>query len=136
MPRPDPEQLILAWLEGVPKRYRDTLVCQWIFMTCNDSDELVLSGDEAWRSFRKKLLEPDFPLRRVARLLTIRSLFSFLLDYLSADAHAASRDDGADRTLPSLDAVQYLRANQLFRELAEADLSDAALQMWLQDLDA
>ena len=75
----DPEQLILSWLDEIPKKYRDILVGQYIFMTCTESGDLVLSGDAAWQYFRKKMTEPDFPLRRVARLLTTRSLLSFLL---------------------------------------------------------
>ena len=131
----DPEQLILSWLDEIPKKYRDTLVCQYIFMTCTDSGDLVLSGDEAWQYFRRKLLEPDFPLRRVARLLTTRSLLSFLLDYFSVDAHGETLGNGSAKTLPSIDVLQYLRADQHFRKMVETGLSDAALQEWLLDLE-
>jgi hypothetical protein len=132
----DPEQLILSWLDEIPKKYRDTLVGQYIFMTCTESGDLVLSGDAAWQYFRKKQTEPDFPLRRVARLLTTRSLLSFLLDFFSADAHGENLANGSAKTLPSLDAVQYLRAGQHFRKMAEMGLSDAALQEWLLDLES
>lgn len=135
MTQSDPEQLILSWLEELPKRYRDQLVCQYIFMTCTESNDLALSGDEAWQYFRKKLIEPDFPLRRVARLLTTRSLLTFLLDFFSADAHGEQVTNQSARDLPSLDAIQYLRAGLHFREMAETGLSDAVLQEWLLDLD-
>lgn len=131
----DPEQLILSWLDEIPKKYRDILVGQYIFMTCTESGDLVLSGDAAWQYFRKKMTEPDFPLRRVARLLTTRSLLSFLLDSFSADTHGENLANGSAATLPSLDAVQYLRASQHFRKMAEMGLSDAALQEWLLDLE-
>ena len=104
-------------------------------MTCTESDDLVLSGDDAWQYFRKKLMEPDFPLRRVARLLMTRSLLTFLLDFFSADADGENLANGSAKTLPSLDAVQYLRAGQHFRQMVESELSDAALHKWLLDLE-
>ena len=135
MSKYDPEQLVISWLDELPKRCRDALVYQWIFMTCTESDDLVLSGDDAWQYFRKKLMEPDFPLRRVARLLMTRSLLTFLLDFFSADADGENLANGSAKTLPSLDAVQYLRASQHFRQMVESELSDAALQEWLLDLE-
>jgi hypothetical protein len=136
MSKYDPEQLVLSWLDELPKRYRDALVCQWIFMTCTESDDLVLSGDDAWQYFRKKLIEPDFPLRRVARLLTTRSLLTFLLDCFSADAFGGNLVNGSVKIVPSLDALQFLRIGQHFRKMAETDLSDVVLQEWLQDLES
>ena len=135
MSKYDPEQLVISWLDELPKRCRDALVYQWIFMTCTESDDLVLSGDDAWQYFRKKLMEPDFPLRRVARLLMTRSLLTFLLDFFSADSDGENLANGSAKTLPSLDAVQYLRAGQHFRQMVESELSDAALHKWLLDLE-
>lgn len=111
------------------------LVSQSIFMTCSVSDDLVLSGDQAWQYYKKKLTETDFPLRRVARLLTARSLLTFLLDCLSADVHGDYSSSGAERTVPSIDALQFLRAGQQFRALVATDLSDDVLQDWLADME-
>ena len=105
-------------------------------MTCTESDDLVLSGDNAWQYFRKKLLEPDFPLRRVARLLTTRSLLTFLLDCFSADALGGNLVDVSVKSVPSLDALQFLRIGQHFQKMAETNLSDSVLQEWLQDLES
>jgi hypothetical protein len=131
----DPEQLILSWLDQMPKKHRDTLVSQYIFMTCTDSGDLALSGDEGWQYFRKMLTEPDFPLRRVARLLTTRSLLSFVLDLPSANAHWENLPNESDKTMTSLDAAQYLRAGQHFQKMIQSDLSDAAISEWLLDLE-
>ena len=105
-------------------------------MTCTESDDLFQSGDDAWQHFRKKLIEPDFPLRRVARLLTTRSLLTFLLDRFSADALGGNLVNGSVKFVPSLDALHFLRIGQHFRKMAETDLSDAVLQEWLQDLES
>lgn len=131
MAKPAPDQLLLAWLAEMPLRHRDTLLSRYIFMTCSDSADLVLSGEEAWRYFVKQLLKPDFPLRRVARLLEARTILAFLLDILSTDSQEPTLAEGSAVALPSIDAAQFQRAAHHLRTLAAAELADEALQEWL-----
>ena len=129
-----PDQLLLSWLSDLPQRHRETLVRRYIFMTSADSADFSLSGEAAWQHFKKQLLEPEFPLRRVARLLMARVLLTFLLERFCSDFQQTSLSVENADTLPSFDAAHLLRASQHLHELCETELSDAALQDWLMFL--
>lgn len=126
-----PDQLLLSWLNALPQRHREALAHRYVFMTSNDTADFCLSGGDAWRYFEKRLLEPDFPLRRVARLLIARDLLNFILACSSSDVLQTLLSDETVNLLPSLDNAQFLRAGQHLRELCQAGLSDAALEDWL-----
>jgi hypothetical protein len=134
MPVTSPELLLLNWLEELPKTIADTLVARYLFMISANSEDFVLRGEEAWKYFKHLLTEPDFPLRRVARLLTLRAQFSFLLELSDSNNLVSLPPTGQDANLYPLDSAQILRARQRWRKFCESGLSDAALQSWLLDM--
>ena len=74
----DPEQAFANWFENLPPGQRQTLAYLHLLMTSANSNDFALTHEEALVRFQRMLHAPDFPLRRAARLLMIRSVFSFL----------------------------------------------------------
>jgi len=130
----NPDKLLLQWLDDIPVWQREALATHYIFMTSSDSGDFSMSGVEAWRKFKNLLIQPEFPLRRVSQLLTVRALFTFLLEFSDSESFPLSYSAlGAGDAYP-FDAIQFLRICKHWRDLCQTGLSDVALKNWLQDL--
>lgn len=126
-----PDLLLLKWLNELPLLQRYSLVKRYVFMTSGNSADFTDSGEEAWRYFKADLTAADFPLRRVSRLLVVRSLFTFLLESSEAGGLSGSPFPQGNENLVSLDSARYLQLCQRWRTLCQTKLSDAALRDWL-----
>ena len=134
MDKETPDNLLLQWLRDVPSWQKEALVSHYIFMTSFDSGDFALTGEDSWRYFENRLTKPEFPLRRVSQLLTIRALFTFLLEFSDSNTFPLpTAVEEADKFYP-FDAAQFLRTCKRWQELCQTGLSDVALQNWLIDL--
>ncbi|MEA3544749.1 MAG: hypothetical protein U9R69_05945 [Thermodesulfobacteriota bacterium] len=134
MNREAPDKLLLQWLGGIPVWQREALASHYIFMTSSDSGDFAFNGDEAWCHFEARLNRPEFPLRRVARLLTVRSLFTFLLEFSDPGTFPVPHPNGAGDEFYPFDSAQFLRSCNRWSDLCQTGLSDKALQEWLLSL--
>jgi len=133
----NPEYILLKWFDTLPPSQRQTLAYLYILMTSGNSGDFAMTGEEAVRHFQMLVATPDFPLRRVARLVSIRGVFSFL--FFDADfvqryvtLHPAPTE-GAP--LP-ISRYQWLRSTVQWRRLSERVLSDNVLHGWLKNLNS
>lgn len=126
-----PEQITLRWLNELPPMVSHILVMRFILMTSQDSGDFALSGQESREHFARFLGEPDFALRRLARILTVRSVFNFILEQ-EDEFFSACSSDSSDVNLPSFDAAQILRVQKSWRDLCRHRLSNEQLVVWLQ----
>ena len=123
-----PDKLLLNWLSELPPWLRRSLSQRYIFMTCVDSAELTLFGDDAWSHLSILLEKSDFPMRRVARLLSVRTIFTFLLELSDSEISSIFFiPDGVDHSFP----LVLVRARKQWRDLCKSELSDTALKDWL-----
>lgn len=74
-----PDAAFDAWFDGLSADQRERLSVFYHFMTGSTFDDFFLAGPAALQRFEQFRAAPDFPLRRVGRLLRIRSTFSFIL---------------------------------------------------------
>jgi len=134
MDRKAPDKLVLEWLGEIPLWQRDALVTHYVFMTSPDSGHFALSGVEAWHHFKTLMTQPEFPLRRVALILSVRALFTFLLEFSEPGTFpVASQNNNVDEIYP-FDSIQFLRSCKHWRQLCQEGLSDGAIQEWLLSL--
>jgi len=134
MEKEAPDKLLLQWLDAIPIWQREALALHYVFMTSSDSGDFSLTGVEAWQKFNFLLIQPEFPLRRVSQLLTIRSIFTFLLEFSDSNTFPLPPSVVGDAKSYPFDGVQFLRICKHWRELCQAGLSDIALRDWLADL--
>jgi len=129
-----PDKLLLQWLGEIPLWQREALARHFIFMTSSDSGDFAFDGAEALRHFEASLIKAEFPLRRVAYVLTARTLFTFVLQF-SAPGTFPVAHPGGDCGAPfPFDSAQFLRSCQRWQNLCQSGLSDGALQEWLISL--
>jgi len=129
--RDTPEQVLLLWLDELPLWLREALVKHYNFMAGVNTAEFVFSEEEAWSHLKVHLTEPEFPLRRVARLLTVRALLTFLLELSEPNSLLeASPAENID-SLRAFEAAQLLRTRNDWDKLCRDDLSDVILHEWL-----
>ncbi len=126
-----PDLLLLQWLQELGQNQQEVLALRYVFMSSVDSAEFAFTGPEALQHFIKLLAEPEFPLRRVARLLSIRGVFTFLLDTLSLGVLSEVSCLPESNNLHSLESAKFLRGRQHWQQLCQTGLSDSALQDWL-----
>jgi len=126
-----PDIAILTWLEKLTKGLRDTLVRRYIFMSSAKSDDFAMNAGEALHHFRSQIRQPDFPLRCVAQLLTVRAFFSFLLYQPDLEEEWIFELGN----LSSLDTARFYHARVEWERLCQHELSDDSIRYWLQELN-
>lgn len=122
-----PEQAVLAWLDRCEPSVGACIVRNYIFMTSCRSDDFALDENEALQWFRYQLIQADFPQRRLARVLCVRGLFSFLLKLATLDVRGEK--------LRSIHYAHQLKAHQSWQQLCQEQLTDECLMDWLEDLE-
>ena len=127
----DPEQAFANWFENLPPGQRQTLAYLHLLMTSATGNDFALTPEEALTRFQTLLRTPDFPLRRAARLLMIRSVFSFLLSDVDFMLRQLAGSPRIERDLLPISPFQWLRSAALWRRLCCGELSDASLHDWL-----
>jgi len=131
MDREAPDKLLLQWLDGIPTWQKEALASHYLFMNSTDSGDFAFNGAEAWRHFESSFHRAEFPLRRVAFLLTVRALFTFLLEFSDPKIFLVPPPSGNSDEIYSFESAQFFRNCHRWRELCQTGLSDGALQEWL-----
>ncbi|NLV24550.1 MAG: hypothetical protein GXY54_07165 [Deltaproteobacteria bacterium] len=127
----------MKWFDTLPPGQRQTLAYLYILMTSTNSGDFAMIGEEAVRHFQMFVSTPDFPLRRVARLVSIRGVFSFL--FFDADfvqRYVALHPAPAGGAPLPISRYQWLRSTAQWRRLAERVLADNVLHGWLRSLNS
>lgn len=123
-----PEYAILSWLESCEQNVAFFLVRNYIYMMSHKSDDFVLDDAESLAHFRCLMTQTDLPQRRVARVLCVRTLFSFVFDY--------SMQETTDEKTSSIQLAHYLKAHQHWQRLVKDSLSDDTIAEWLRQLES
>ena len=128
--RVTPERALLNWLEQLSDGLPEALIRGYILMSSPTSDEFALTDEEASSWFHHQIAAPDFPLRRVARILSVRTMFHFLLyqPYLESQWLV---DVG---NLHYLHSARFHQARRRWEQLLQQELSDQNLMNWLTEL--
>ena len=127
----DPEQAFANWFENLPPGQRQTLAYLHLLMTSANSNDFALTHEEALARFQRLLHTPDFPLRRAARLLMIRSVFSFLFSDVDFMVRHLAGSPHIEQDLLPISPFQWLRSAALWQKLCGGELSDDSLHDWL-----
>lgn len=130
----EPEQQLLAWFETLPIWQQRTLAHLYTMMTSSNTAYFALDGDEALRHFRNVVSMPDFPVRRVARLLQVRSVFSFVFYDVEFVRRYMLDNPGLSNREVDVAPHSWDRCAANWRKLCATQLSDASLHCWLMQL--
>lgn len=134
-PADDPERLFVAWFVALPLWQRQALAYCYFLMTSNRSDDFAMDGAESLQRFHLLLGSPDFPIRRITRLLSVRGVFGFLYSNFDfARQFVLDRITDANGKTVSLGEHQWSRGATRWKRLCSQGLSDEALHAWLTRL--
>ena len=132
----NPECHFWIWFDSLPAWQRQTLAKLYIVMTSSNNADFILSGKESLDRFEIDTRTPDFEIRRVARLLTIRSLFSFLLSDISYIQNFFTKHPADEHDAPvSLSTYQWKQIAEKWKLLCTGSLSDSALHNWMYNIN-
>ena len=125
--RQTPAFALWSWLEQQPADLKAGLVKCYILMCSPTSAEFVLNDEEALNLFYRQIMERDLPIRRIARLLTVRSIFSFLL----RGNGTTGLINGLAVDTSDITTARFYRAQTEWDKLCANQLTDASLLQWL-----
>jgi len=131
----NPDEAFERWFESMPVVHRGQLSLLFFFLTGERTDDFFLSDQEALRRFSLFCSRPDFPVRRVARLLLIRSVFSFVLrseDSIERFLELMPRSMRSE--VVPIEGFQWLRTLAAWDRLCKTVLSDESLHRWLESI--
>ncbi len=132
-----PDAAFDAWFDGLSADQRERLSVFYHFMTGSTFDDFFLAGPAALRRFEQLRAAPDFPLRRVARLLQIRSTFSFILLAARESKYLPQLPPSLLPLASSLQAdPHWAQAGVSWQRLCDSVLNDEVLADWLATLHA
>ena len=90
----NPTAAFLSWFGTIPMLHRQSLARLFFLFTTTNSGDFSLSPAVALERFNHYILSPDFTLRRVVRLVMIRSVFDLILDNRERIEHAGNEMAG------------------------------------------
>jgi len=127
-----PENRFLLWLDGLPRWISIALIKNYLFMSGNDCSEFILTDEQAYNFIRSRLTASEFPLRRVSRLLTLRTMLTFLFDSADSDTLFSFLPTPQSKDFPPFNAAQLLHTRKSWDKLCQDELSDSSLKRWLK----
>jgi hypothetical protein len=130
----EPEQQFLTWFATLPLWQQRTLAHLYTMMSSPNTAYFALDGDEALRHFRNVVSMPDFPVRRVARLLHVRAVFSFVFYDVEFVRRYMLDNPGLNHGAVDVAPHHWDRCAANWRKLCTTQLSDATLHCWLMQL--
>ena len=120
----DAEHALLAWLKGCDQGVASYLLRHYFFMTSHKSEDLLLDEEALLSRFEHVLTLPDFPQRRLARLLCVRTLFCFLLE--------SGNSQAVNQKICSIHCGYQIKARERWRRFSQHHLTDEMLAQWLR----
>ncbi len=141
----DPTEYVLDWFYGLPPGHREQLARTYWTIAGNDVNNVFLSGDEVVEKFEAVILQPDFPIRRIARLVQLRAMIDFIFEYfhnlelfsLSQAFSFVSLEQEGDTNVGvvSFGDKQWERDIRNWQSLWVNELSNDALDAWLHNMN-
>ena len=128
MCHPDPELAILSWLKACDQNVSFFLLRHYFFMTSERSDDFVLDAAASLTRFQHLLTLPEFPQRRLARILHVRTLFSFIFDHYTITPPQ-------NHKVSSINHAYQVKAKQSWEAVCREFLPDDVLKNWLLNLE-
>lgn len=130
----EPEQRFLSWFNSVPVWQQRTLAHLHTMMTSPNTAYFALDGDEALRHFYNVVTMPDFPVRRVARLLQVRGVFSFVFYDVEFVRRYMLDNPNLQEGAVDIAPHHWDQCAATWRELCATQLNDASMHHWLMRL--
>ncbi len=131
----NPDEAFERWFESMPVPHRGQLCLLFFFLTGERTDDFFLSDQEALRRFALFCGRPDFPVRRVARMLLIRAVFGFVLRSEDSIERFLELMPGSMRPeVVPIEGFQWLRSVREWEKLCKSGLSDESLYRWLESI--
>ncbi|WP_027184090.1 hypothetical protein [Desulfovibrio inopinatus] len=138
----EPIELVLHWFYGLPPGHREQLARTYWAVAGDDVNDMFLPGERAVDKFEADLLQPDFPIRKMARLFQVRAMIDFIFDYANnpeafslAEAFSFETHVGrADAVVISFNDKQWERDIRNWRTLWANQLSSDVLDAWLREM--
>jgi hypothetical protein len=103
-------------------------------MTSPNTAYFALDGAEALQHFFNVVARPDFPVRRVARLLQVRAVFSFVFYDVEFVRRYMLDNPVLQTESVGCSVHPWDQCAQSWSDLCASELSDASLHQWLMQL--
>lgn len=133
--RPRPERTVknpiaqfLAWYRSLAAGQRSYLAHMYMVLTTENTSDLAMARDHSPERFERVVVQRDFPLRMVSKMVVIRSIIDFIFinkDQLMQETPVAT-------SLPHIADKQWEVGLESWRVLRSVELSDRSINLWLR----
>jgi hypothetical protein len=128
----NPVTAFIHWFDALPPGHRQRLAHIFFVCTTQHTGDMLAEPRHSLDRFVIHFTRPDFPLRVVSRVFTVRALFDLLLMHrkeLVAGPEEWLAGHGLDNMIP-LDAHQWDRVSASWAALRSRELADPYLHAW------
>jgi hypothetical protein len=128
----NPITAFMHWFDTLPPGHRQRLAHIFFVCTTQHAGDMIAEPRNSLARFKIHFTRPDFPLRVVSRVFTVRALFDLLLMHrkeLVASPEKWLAGHGLDNLVP-LDTHLWDQVFESWATLRSRDLSDPNLHAW------
>ncbi len=124
----NPIQAFIEWYHSLAMGQRQYLAHMFIALTTQNTTDLAMAKDTSPDRFEHHVMEKDFPVRMVARMVVIRGIIDFI--FLNKD-QLVQEIPGAP-AIVDISQKQWEKGLDSWRTLRGVELSDLYTRLWLK----
>lgn len=137
----NPVQAFIEWYRSLAREQQQYLAHMYIVLTTENTADLVMARDLSPGRFEFYVLKHDFPMRRVARMMVVRSIIDLIFINRDQLSPVGGRIQGTDfksvpnSTVPNIVNIsekQWEKALASWKTLRAVELSDIYTSLWLK----
>jgi hypothetical protein len=128
----NPAAAFIRWYDGLSPAHRQHLAHVYYVCTTQDTTDMLMAPADSLQRFVRHLARPDFPLRLVARMFIVRTVFDLLLVHRKELIIAPDEwiPSGSRDKMISLGRHRWDRVMDSWAALRAKELSDSHLHAW------
>ena len=124
----NPIQAFIEWYHSLALGQRQYLAHMFIALTTQNTTDLVMAKDISPDRFERHVMEKDFPVRMIARMVVIRGIIDFI--FLNKD-QLVPKTPGTP-SIVDISQKQWEKGLDSWRILRGVELSDLYTRLWLK----
>lgn len=134
-----PLEALTLWFKSQPYQFRQYIAHMYWYCSSESIDNIFLDPEDYINKFLHHILNPDFPLRLLSRLVIIRSVLDFIIDNhkplakLPGEPYCPYDIDTSGRVLDFAD-TRWEMVLVSWRELRVNALSDQVIRAWIDNI--
>lgn len=127
----NPIQAFIEWYRSLARVQQQYIAHMYIVLTTENTADLAMAREASPARFEFRVLQKDFPVRMVARMVVIRGIIDFL--FINRDQLPGHRGQVSNLSpIVDISDKQWERGLESWKILRAVELSDIYTSLWLK----